>query len=249
MRLRVRSGATFDLAGKGGTMALLGDVLFSDPATREYVTDQLGGKLDVTTTYDGIDITISGKASELERMVDLLRIALITPQLTVENVARVREARLKQFSDKPISAAEIADQAIAARLFGNFPYGHPAAGTFETVSSDIRADRKCSSDFLADNSQSSCRRGLSRPVPRTLRQLLGPWHKANPDVPSRSCNPPSPAPKFCCPVPGQPTRKFAVAMWFGCSELVTPSRFDPWRESLANAGNQRRLLFPRLSCA
>src|SRR5882672_9715128 len=45
MKLRVHSGAAFDLAGKGGTMALLGDLLFSDPATREYVSDQLGGRL------------------------------------------------------------------------------------------------------------------------------------------------------------------------------------------------------------
>src|ERR1700693_4008865 len=103
MKLRVRSGSAFDPAGKGGTMALLGDVLFPDPATREYVTDQLGGRLEVTTNYDGIDITISGKASELERIVDLLRIALITPQLTTENVPRVRDARLKQLSDKPIT--------------------------------------------------------------------------------------------------------------------------------------------------
>src|ERR1700730_11152162 len=122
MKLRIRSGAAFDLAGKGGTMALLGDVLFPDPATREYVTEQLGGRLEGATNYDGIDITISGKASELERIVDFLRIALITPQLTTENVARARDARLKQLSDKPISAAEVADQAISARLFGTFPY-------------------------------------------------------------------------------------------------------------------------------
>ena len=45
LKLRVRSGAAFDLASKGGTMALLGDALFPDPATREYVAEQLGGKL------------------------------------------------------------------------------------------------------------------------------------------------------------------------------------------------------------
>src|SRR5213080_4956373 len=102
LKLRIRSGAAFDLAGKGGTMALLGDALFPDPTTREYVADQLGGKLDVTTSYDSIDITISGKAGELERIVELLRGALVTPPLTPENVARVRDARLKQLSERPL---------------------------------------------------------------------------------------------------------------------------------------------------
>src|SRR6267142_2744040 len=88
IKLRVHSGAAFDTTGKSGTMALLGDVLFPDPSTREYVSEQLGGKLEVTTDYDEIDITLSGKVSELERMIDLLRIALITTQLTAENVAR-----------------------------------------------------------------------------------------------------------------------------------------------------------------
>ena len=37
MKLRLNSGAAFDLTGKAGTMALLGDALFPDPATREYV--------------------------------------------------------------------------------------------------------------------------------------------------------------------------------------------------------------------
>lgn len=195
LKLRVRSGAAFDLAGRGGTMALLGDILFSDPATREYVTEQLGGRLEVATDYDGIDITISGKASELERIVDLLRIALITPQLTVENVARVRDARVKLLSDKPISAAEIADQAIATRLFGNFPYGRPASGTVETVSKVDRADLLGARDrFLyADNSTIVVIGGIEQTrLRRTLRQLLGPWQKGDRMVPATFRQPTGP---------------------------------------------------------
>ena len=73
LKLRIHSGAAFDLAGKAGTMSLLADTLFPDTDTREYVSEQLGGKLEVTTDYDAINVTISGKASELERMIELLR--------------------------------------------------------------------------------------------------------------------------------------------------------------------------------
>ena len=63
LKLRIHSGAAFDLADKAGMMALLGDALFPDPATREYVTEELEGRLEVTTSLDSLDVTISGKAS------------------------------------------------------------------------------------------------------------------------------------------------------------------------------------------
>jgi len=187
LKLRIRSGAAFDLAGKGGTMALLGDALFPDPTTREYVADQLGGKLEVTTSYDSIDITISGKAGELERIVELLRGALVTPPLTPENVARVRDARLKQLSERPLTAAEIADQTIAARLFGRFPYAHPAKGTVETVRKVDRGDLLLARErFLnADNATVAVIGGVEKArMIRTLRQLLGPWTKSDRSIPA-----------------------------------------------------------------
>src|SRR5436189_12104 len=82
--------AAFDLADKGGMMALLGDALFPDAATREYVTEELGGRLDVRTNYDTIDVTISGKTSGLERMIDFLRGAVMTTQLGADNVAQLK---------------------------------------------------------------------------------------------------------------------------------------------------------------
>src|ERR1043165_10195042 len=110
VRMRIHSGAAFDLANKGGMMALLGDALFPDESTRDYVKEELGGRLDVTTTYDAIDVTISGKAANLERMIDLLRGAVLTTQLGADNVATLKTARLKLLSDKPSTAAGAADQ-------------------------------------------------------------------------------------------------------------------------------------------
>lgn len=186
LKLRVHSGAAFDFAGKGGAMSLLGDVLFPDPTTREYVTEQLGGKLDVVTNYDGIDVTVSGSASELERMVEFLRNALVNTQLTPENINKAREARLKQLSDKPASAAEIADQEIAARLFGAFPYGHPPVGTLDSVAKVDRSDLlHVRERFLnADNATLVVIGGVDQTrLRRTLRQLLGPWQKGDRVVP------------------------------------------------------------------
>src|SRR5829696_6433328 len=129
VKLRINSGAAFDLSGKSGQMALLGDLLFPDPATIDYFTDEMGGKLDVSVTYDSITITMVGKAAELEQIVEVLRNALLATQLTPEVITRMRDARVKLLRDTTIVPATIADRAIAARLFGDFPYGRPAAGS------------------------------------------------------------------------------------------------------------------------
>jgi zinc protease len=187
IKLRIESGAAFDLAGKGGTMALLGDVLFPDPVTREYVSEQLGGRLDVSTNHDAIDVTISGRAGELERIVDFLRGALVTPQITPENVTKIREARIKQLSERTNSAAEIADREIAVRMFGAYPYGHPPSGTVESVAKIDRADLMFARErFLnANDATIVVIGGVDRlRVMRTLRQLLGPWQKGTRTVPA-----------------------------------------------------------------
>jgi zinc protease len=186
LKLRVQSGAAFDLAGKGGTMALLGDALFPDPATREYVAEQLGGRLEVSTNYDAIDITMSGKTSGLERMVDLLRSAVVTMQLSPEIVARLHDARVKRMTDQPASSSEIADQAIAARLFGNFPYGHPVSGTLESLAKIERGDLMLARErFInADNATLVVIGGVEKPrLMRALHQLLGQWQKGDRAVP------------------------------------------------------------------
>jgi len=195
LKLRIQSGAAFDLAGKAGTMTLLGDALFPDPATQEYVTEQLGGRLEVSTTYDSINVTISGQASELERMIELLRNALVTTNLSVENVARLRETRLKHLSENPPSASQIADREIAKRLFGSFPYSNPANGTVESLAKVERGDLMLARErFLhSDNATLVVIGGVDRSrLMRDLRQLLGPWPKGDRTYPStfRQPNPP-----------------------------------------------------------
>ena len=65
VKLRIHSGSAFDLSGKSGEMALMGDILFPDQTTVDYFTDQMGGKFNVTVNYDSLTITMVGKAEEL----------------------------------------------------------------------------------------------------------------------------------------------------------------------------------------
>jgi len=195
LKLRINSGAAFDLAGKAGEMALLGDLLFPDPATVDYFTEEMDGKLNVSVTYDSTTITMVGKASELERIVEVLRNALLATQLSPELVTRMKDARIKLLRDSSISPAAVADRATATRLFGDFPYGRLAAGSPEDLARVDRADLMLARDrFLnSNNATLAIIGGVTKPrAMKTLRQLLGPWRKSEEIVPTtfRQPNPP-----------------------------------------------------------
>lgn len=187
LKMRIKSGAAFDVAGKAGMMALLGDALFPESETRQYFTDELGGRLEVVTDYDGLTINMSGKAGGFERMVEFMRNALVSTPLSPENIAKLREARIKVLHGTSISPSMVADRAIAARLFGEFPYGRPNSGSVETLGRVDRSDLLMARErFLnADNAVLAVVGGLDeRRMMRTLRQLLGNWRKGDRIVPA-----------------------------------------------------------------
>jgi zinc protease len=195
LKLRIHSGAAFDLAGKGGSMALLGDLLFPDPTTREYFTEEMQGRLNVVTDYDSITITMQGRAREFEKIAGILRTALVTTQLTPENVNRARDGRIKIIKDTSISPSILADRAITARLFGDFPYGRPYTGTFESLERIERGDVMLARErFLNPNNATlMIIGGIERArANRTLRQLLGAWRKSEGVVPATFQQPPVP---------------------------------------------------------
>ena len=186
LKLRVHSGAAFDLAGKAGSMALLGDILFPDATAREYFTE-MQGRLNVTTDYDSLTITMQGRAHEFERIVEILRTALVTTQLTPENVAKVRDGRIKVLKETSISPTMLADRAIAARLFGEFPYGRPSGGSVESLERVDRADLMFARErFLSPNNATLTIIGgiQANRAMRALRQLLGVWRKSEKLVPA-----------------------------------------------------------------
>jgi zinc protease len=198
IKLRIHSGAAFDLAGKAGTTALLGDILFPDPTTREYFADEMQGRLVVNTDYDSLTITMQGRAREFERIVEILRTALVSTQLTPENVAKIREGRIRVVKETSISPATVADRAISARLFGDFPYGRPYGGTAESLERVQREDLVLARErFLNPNNSTLVVIGGFQPsrAMRALRQLLGVWRKSEQIVPATFRQPLAPDPR------------------------------------------------------
>src|ERR1700752_3523441 len=215
VKMRVNSGAAFDLAGKSGQMALLSDLLFPDPATVDYFTDELGGKLDVSINYDSITITMVGKASELEQVISVLRNAILSTQFTPEVITRMRDARIKSLRDASISPAMAADRAIGARLFGDFPYGRSPGGTPEDLERGDRADlMQAHERFLnSNNATLTIVGGVTRARAfRTVRQLLGPWRKTEKIVPTTFTQPKAVDPRTLIVNVAGPTAEVRLAV-------------------------------------
>jgi zinc protease len=195
LKLRINSGGAFDLAGKEGLTMLLSDALFPDPGTRQYVTEELGGRLEVNTSYDSVEISLAGKASDFERLAELLRNALLQMRLAPEDVARLRDERLKAALEANSKPGTLADRAVAARLYGTFPYGRTLEGTPESLARIDRTDLMLARDrfLIPNNSTLTLIGGIEAPrALRVFRQFLGSWRKSEtippytfrqPDVP------------------------------------------------------------------
>src|SRR3954469_3951060 len=81
VRLRIHAGSAFDPQGKEGTMQMLADDLFPSEATREFFSEDLGGSLDIVTTYDYIQINASSKPDSFITMLETLSSAVANPAI------------------------------------------------------------------------------------------------------------------------------------------------------------------------
>ena len=99
----------------------------------------------------------------------------------------MRDQRIKLLRDTSIAPGTVADRAVLARLFGDFPYGRPAAGSPEDVARVERADLMQARDrFLnSNNATLAIIGGVAKPrAMRAVRQLLGPWRKSEQVIPT-----------------------------------------------------------------
>ncbi|HZH31248.1 MAG TPA: insulinase family protein [Pyrinomonadaceae bacterium] len=195
LKVRINNGAAFDLAGKEGLMTLLSDALFPDPETRQYVVDELDGRLEVNTSYDHIEILLGGRSADFERLVEILRTALLQMRLAADDVNRLREARLKAARDTAAQPALLADGAAAARLYRSYPYGRALTGTPESLARIDRPDMLLARDrFINPNNTTLVLvGGVEAPrALRAFRQFLGSWRKSDTIPPATFRQPDAP---------------------------------------------------------
>lgn len=203
VKIRIHAGSAFDPQGKEGVMRLLADNIFPTEAARDFFREDLEGSLEVTTNYDYIQIDATGKSDEFLNILSTLSAAVSNPVIDKPTTARLKEellAKVKQMEGEP---GYVADQAVAKRLFGTFPYGRPQNGTSESIGKIDFADLlDAKQRFLtADNATVAITGNYDKVLGyRAARRYFGPWLKSDRRIPS-TFRQPDPPPTALLSVP------------------------------------------------
>jgi predicted Zn-dependent peptidase len=199
VKLRIHSGSAFDPLGKEGTMALLADILFPTGAAREFFTEDLGGSLDVASNYDYIQISATADSDQFLTMLETIASAVTNPQIDKETTERVRAARIESVKALEKNPSYLADQAVAKRLFGDFPYGRAQAGTSQSLAKIDFADVLLAKQkFLTADNATLAVSGNVKPdlVSRAARRFFGAWTQSDKKIPATFRQPDAPDTKF-----------------------------------------------------
>ena len=194
--VRVHSGTSFDPQGKEGVMRLLSENIFPEQAARDFFAEDLGGSLSIESNYDFIEIIATAKPEHFLTMLETLSAAIANPTIDKPTTAKLKAALIEELKLSESDPSYVADNAVAARLFGTFPYGRPKYGSTVSVAKIDFADLlDAKQRFLtADNATVAVSGNFDRVLGfRAMRRYFGAWLKSDRRVPSTFRQPDPPA--------------------------------------------------------
>lgn len=199
VKLRIHSGAAFDQQNKEGTMKLLSEILFPNDAVKEFFVEDLNGSFEIVSNYDYIQINLTGDNDKFLDILETLANAVQNTLIDKDTTAKIKSAQLAKVQELEKNPAYIADQAVAKRLLGNFPYGRPALGATESLTKIDFADILLAKQkFLTSDNATLAVSGNVKPevVFRAAKRLFGSWIKADKKIPSTFTAPDAPDTKI-----------------------------------------------------
>lgn len=136
--LLVGGGSSAESESEAGLAALTSSLLTQGTTRRTAVetaqaVDALGARLDASSGYDASVIAVSATTPVFGAAFDLLSEIIRQPAFAPAEFERVRTKAINDFAltySNPSALARLVAQRIA---YGAAPYGHPVAGTAETL--------------------------------------------------------------------------------------------------------------------
>lgn len=198
IKLRIHSGSAFDPQGKEGLMNLLAENIFPNQAARDFFVEDMGGTFELIKNHDYIQLNVSGNSDEFLTILQTLAGAFSNMTIDKETTAKLKNAQIERLKQLEKNPAYIADQAIANRLLGSFPYGRSKEGTLESVQKIDFADLIFAKDrfFNADNATIAIIGNIKSDFAfRATKRYFGGWQKSENRVPSSFKQPDEPITK------------------------------------------------------
>ncbi len=137
-QLIVRGGASAESEAEAGLATLTASLITQGTATRSAVeiaqaVDGLGARLDAGSGYDASTVSITALTHVFSDAFALFDEVVRQPSFPQSEVERVRAKAIGDLAlsySSPSALARFVAQRVA---FGSAPYGHPVAGTAETL--------------------------------------------------------------------------------------------------------------------
>ena len=134
----LRAGSALDPPGAPGLANLTAALLTRGTARRsgpelDRAIEFVGGSLEADASRDGVSVSLAVLRKHLDLGLDLVAEVLRGPAFAPEELERKRReiaAALERAEQDPET---VAARALAEALFPGHPYGHPVAGTAESV--------------------------------------------------------------------------------------------------------------------
>jgi zinc protease len=185
--LRIGSGAMYDLAGKGGLANVTSKMLLRGssglaPAGLANLTEETGLSVEITTGWDSTDLKVSGPASELETILDLIGRLVISPTFDQKELDSFKSSLISELKEASPRDKETVRQAAIQSIYGSHPYGRPLQGTAESLTAKTRPDLTYYHNrfYLANVSQLVIAGDATLDqVTKLARSKLGPWKKGD----------------------------------------------------------------------
>lgn len=184
-RLRINSGALFDLAGKGGLADLTAGMLLKggggfDAKSISDIVERSGFTIKISVGWDTTDVAISGPADALEGICDLLGRFVITPAFEQKELEALKAGRIAAVKQELSDDAEAVRRKAIEAIFATHPLGRPLRGTAESINQITRQDLVYfhSRFYLANNAELVVTGdAAAEQVTRLGRAKLGAWKK------------------------------------------------------------------------
>jgi zinc protease len=132
--LFVGVGSCHEAAEVNGVSALLGRVLLKGTRTRSalelaQLAEDAGGALESATDQEYSEVRVRGLARHWRLLLELLHDVATAPAFLPEEIERERQtllAVIRGLEDQPF---QVANRLLSRALYGDHPFGQPAAGT------------------------------------------------------------------------------------------------------------------------
>ena len=144
-QLLIKNGGEVDPPELAGLADMTAGLLTKGTQTRDATriaqeVESLGGSLDSVARWDSSFANVSVMSSKIAPAMEILADVVRRPTFKSEEVERLRQQYLDNFTLYLGEPGSIARFVAARVVFGDSPYGHPLAGTAESLTRITAAD-------------------------------------------------------------------------------------------------------------